>query len=541
MKSQPFLLKENIIKKYSSITISQVLFYTLILFALLFNLFIALRPPNFLHPDEVFQTLEIAHSFVYNYGIVSWEWQVGSWTTLTRPDGYGPIRSIISPLIFSIFFILGEGLNLNYWTETLPSIRLFLLLNFLMGLLIASKFLKELDPDKKSYSNKSFIIFALFYHDFLLYGRKDNWALEFIGGFFVGLSIWIRPDSAVIMAFFVLINIEKIRIRKIFTFGFGFILSALLNGLLDLLYYGKFFISFFNFLAFNSENSSYFGVEPFGWYFNEIVMKRGSFFYLFIVIFVVVLICLGTTIYSMITKNNNILSKEFNATFSILVKLSLWCFLTLFWWEAQAHKEERFMVIWEISYLILGAYSINFVAKIIDKFFQTQIPNFNKKLIQKKIGVIFPLKSKNLFLILLIVFCTPFMIANVSETANRPWNNFNDILEAYIWLGQQNVTGVAILIPFWYDGGYSFLHKNIPVYHITDPFDHKSLFPRTNFTSPTNGDTFVPEILADEKLINYLIVPKYQYFFFDELYNTTVDYDFKLAQVIFDTCDIWSA
>jgi GPI mannosyltransferase 3 len=42
---------------------------------------LAVGSPNFFFPDEVFQTLEQAHRLVYGYGVVSWEWRVGmrSW------------------------------------------------------------------------------------------------------------------------------------------------------------------------------------------------------------------------------------------------------------------------------------------------------------------------------------------------------------------------------------------------------------------------------------------------------------------------------
>ena len=114
--------------------------------------------------------------------------------------------------------------------------------------------------------------------------RKDKWALEGIGANQGGVSIWLRPDSGKKMAFFVIMYLDRLRIRKIFTFGIGFLLSALLNGLLDLMYYGSFFVTFPNFLKFNSQNQAFFGVEPFGWYFNTIILGRQTFFYLFILI-----------------------------------------------------------------------------------------------------------------------------------------------------------------------------------------------------------------------------------------------------------------
>jgi hypothetical protein len=51
------------------------------LVALLLRVGVAVRVPNLVHPDEVFQTQEPAHRLAYGYGIVTWEWRDGvrSW------------------------------------------------------------------------------------------------------------------------------------------------------------------------------------------------------------------------------------------------------------------------------------------------------------------------------------------------------------------------------------------------------------------------------------------------------------------------------
>src|SRR5262249_4847103 len=51
------------------------------LVALLLRVGVAVRVPNLVHPDEVFQTQEPAHRLAYGYGIITWEWRDGvrSW------------------------------------------------------------------------------------------------------------------------------------------------------------------------------------------------------------------------------------------------------------------------------------------------------------------------------------------------------------------------------------------------------------------------------------------------------------------------------
>ena len=332
------------------------------------------------------------------------------------------------------------------------------------------------------------------------------------------------------MAFFVILYLDRLRIRKIFTFGIGFLLSALLNGLLDLMYYGSFFVSFPNFLKFNSQNQSFFGVEPFGWYFDTIILGRQTFFYLFILITVVILAFIIKIIYKAYFKKNFKIESQFTKEFLTLIKLTLWSIIVLFWWETQPHKEARFIVTWEITYVLLGAYTITQSARYLTNFLKN---NSNKiKQILYKLNIRIPSKfyNLNLFVIMLIVIFTPFAIFDINESTNQPWNNFNDILEAFVWVGQQqNLTGVAIIMPYWYSGGYSYLHRNVSLYQL-DPS-----------TSVFIGSMFYPKILASEHLINYLVIPTYRYSEpgLQDLHNATMISGFTLVQTIMGSTDIW--
>lgn len=51
------------------------------LIALLLRVGVAMRAPGLAHPDEIFQTQEPAHRLAYGYGIITWEWRDGirSW------------------------------------------------------------------------------------------------------------------------------------------------------------------------------------------------------------------------------------------------------------------------------------------------------------------------------------------------------------------------------------------------------------------------------------------------------------------------------
>ena len=290
-------LKQRIFFRISQKSKLSIAYYVILTLGILVNVVYAIFTPDFFHPDEIYQTLEVAHKFVYGYGYLSWEWKKSSFYLPNDPVGYGQIRSLLTPLIFSIFFIIGNILQLNYWNGILPMIRIILAINFLTGLYLASKIIQELNPDKTLPVDKFFFVIALFYHDTIFYSSKtltntlvasfvffalyiwikkfpiienqeqdlDNEEksndqdkirkyydyIEVFAGFLVGLAIWIRPDSAVFMGIFVLLFIQKIELSRTINFAIGFILSAIIDGWLDFLYYGKFFITFINFLKFN--------------------------------------------------------------------------------------------------------------------------------------------------------------------------------------------------------------------------------------------------------------------------------------------------
>ena len=118
------------------------------------------------------------------------------------------------------------------------------------------------------------------------------------------------------------------------------------------------------------------------------------------------------------------------------------------------------------------------------------------------------------------------------------WNNFRDVLEASVWVGQHNVTGLGITEAMWYSGGYSYLHKNVTIYHFDNPYNFSTFYPldAINFTiySP-----IIPRILAEQHLINYLIVPKYKYIQYPDLVKILNLYDYRLVKVIMGSCDIY--
>lgn len=64
-----------------------------------FRVFNALSVTTFFQPDEFFQSLEVAHNFVFGYGYLTWEWRER-------------IRSFFHPAIFAAVYKLLSVLGL---------------------------------------------------------------------------------------------------------------------------------------------------------------------------------------------------------------------------------------------------------------------------------------------------------------------------------------------------------------------------------------------------------------------------------------------
>ena len=300
--------------------------WLIILAFIIIQVYMALLDPSLYHPDEIYQSYEIGHYLYYHYGIRSWEWLYNGGGVYTAPLNLGPIRSLLTPLVFYVLFALGEFLKLNYWTQTLPLIRVFLALNFSLGMIALGLIIREW---KSPFMNLSWMIFwvlIILYPDTLVYGshaftntigltplwwglllflwsKKTHkkykiFSLDLLAGFFVATALWIRPDFILIVIPFVFFFLpylelgtlfkqhilvfrhqnmynepkishqEKICLRvvvyhyccafiksntTIILLGFvmGGFVSFLINGTLDLIFWGQFGVSVMHYLHFN--------------------------------------------------------------------------------------------------------------------------------------------------------------------------------------------------------------------------------------------------------------------------------------------------
>lgn len=537
----------------------------LVLAGLLYAI-VTVRVPPFLHPDGIYQSYEPAHYFFYGYGELAWEWKVGGWQTVDRPEGYGPIRSMITPFFFMALYWVGETLSLDYWTQTLLLVRVVMVLFFLAGLGVAAKLTQTLEADTTpSHAGLLFAVFALGYTKFyfnatagftntmilpLTFGalllfilpldkKWYRWPAGLVGGFLVGLSIWVRPDTAVLMAFFVLMNLDRFRVWKVPTFSAGFLLSAVFNGFLDQLQFGQFFVTFPNFIAFNSVNQALFGTKPFGWYLETLLTAHRGMGFLLVLSTLTYVVLIVVLVYKKQQGNHKQVAHLW-PPLKLLTRLAFWFVLTLVWWETNPHKERRFIIGTEVVLLIWASVTVAFLVSTSYKWLQANGENF------RTVGPWLARRKQTtrnyLYLLVLLPPILGLFLGGSAQTAlTTGWNSGVGQQEALMWVGQQeDVMGVGILEPMWYNGGYTFLHQNVSLIYFLRQGGNE-----VNQTHLFNEGRYGPYLYARIGRLNYLIIPQHQYWEFPTVKNATVEAGFELVwQATSDLtytplCDVW--
>jgi GPI mannosyltransferase 3 len=254
-----------------------------------------------LHPDEVFQSLEIALSRAYGYGVVPWEWQVPpNPAAAVQPWG---IRNHFIPMLFASLFKLGDvvGLSSVMARRTLVEVPQFLLHVAMLGAVwrLASRrvsaplaraclWLVALYGPLVWFAGRT--MSESFSTAFLVWGLERLDAKEIKpawwvwGGALLGFAQVTRYGSAaVILPAMVWLLVT----RRFKTFAFaaaGGLVVAFGLGLLDKLTWGEWFHSLIHYVRFNvvsGQAAAQFGAQPWWLYVFRFLLPPFAFVGLF--------------------------------------------------------------------------------------------------------------------------------------------------------------------------------------------------------------------------------------------------------------------
>lgn len=254
-----------------------------------------------LHPDELFQSLEIAFHRTYGFGVVPWEWQVPpNAATATQPWG---IRNHAVPMLLSALFKLGDlfGLGSVMGRRLVAEVPQFLLHVAMLGavwrlaarrvsapLARACLWLVALYAPLVWFGGRT--MSESFSTAFLVWGLerlddeqgpKLSWAW---GGALLGLAQVTRYGSAAVivpaMAWLLLTR----RFRTFALAAAGGLVVAFGLGLLDKLTWGDWFHSLIHYVRFNvisGQAAAQFGAQAWWTYLPRLLLAPFAFVGLF--------------------------------------------------------------------------------------------------------------------------------------------------------------------------------------------------------------------------------------------------------------------
>ncbi|XP_035011507.1 GPI mannosyltransferase 3 [Hippoglossus stenolepis] len=231
-------------------------------------------------PDEYWQSLEVSHRMVFNYGYLTWEWKEG-------------IRGFSYPLVFAFIYKILHFFNLDsvHLLKWLPRIFQALLAAFAdVKFFFLVRTLESRDVAKwmffcqlcswftwfcctRTLTNSmetTITCLALFY--FPLPGSKTHCSKKYLT--LLALAVIFRPTVLIVWFPLLIYHFcqEKNKLRLI-THDFIPIgaLALVISTVIDCVFYEKWTMVQFNFLKFNIFHgvADFYGSHPWHWYFTQ--------------------------------------------------------------------------------------------------------------------------------------------------------------------------------------------------------------------------------------------------------------------------------
>ncbi|VDN84789.1 unnamed protein product [Brugia pahangi] len=269
-------LTENHIPKRNIMPAKSILLYALIAFRII-NVFLV---RTYFVPDELFQSVEIAHWAVYGTGYLSWEWMAS-------------LRSVLHPFMISLLYFLGHKFVIDSNLFIIQSPRVLHALLFALSDYCYYKLAKRILPSNGakyallSYLSCWFVwycaprtlsntletiltIFALQWYPLSEDDLKKSYWPYISVGF---LTILIRPTAILIWIPFGLWHFWRTNssMELFYTCLSSCLPVLFLATILDSVAYGKLTFTIWNFIRFNvlEGGSSHFGSHPWHWFLSQ--------------------------------------------------------------------------------------------------------------------------------------------------------------------------------------------------------------------------------------------------------------------------------
>ena len=535
---------EKIIK-YINSDINRSMLIIISFLGFVIRLFLSLRAFGIYHPDEIFQSLEMAHLLVYDSGKIPPEFMKEN----PNISSYAAARSWLFPIIFASIMYFGEAINLNYHYQILPLIRILLAINSTLLIPVVFKFIKYLTNDEnygligacliafhwrlielsiRPFTNTFFLAMLIYgLYRILIVLEKNELSIRdtIILTLFVGVVTYVRVDLGIGVFSLFIVMFDKSKIRMYFKIFLRGVYGWFIGVIIDFGFYGRLFTVPINWITFNLNYSHLFGVSDRYYYFEEMIIGDGLLIYgvLSSVIFVIMIINGYLKLEYFENFDYNGTHANFKASYIRIYCLNIlsWAISSNIWTDA-SHKEIRFNSLNLVFLLILFSFAIwegiKFVSDLIFRFDLISVRKYNYKLNSTKI--------KRLVSILFILL---FIFQSFYYHSHRGYvENFDDINKALIFVGQQEDVDNVIILGHWYlSGSYTYLHKSMS----TEISYINIVEPKTSLDTIGN----LERVLRDFDGNDYLIVPVYQLEKDkDNLNNIFIENQFEIIENIED-------
>lgn len=426
------------------------LFIVLFSTAFIFRLYAAFTSIANAHPDEIFQTVEMAHKLAFGKGFVFWEFKVGarSWFL---PGIFAGIYKLLDSAGVKDPFYLNFGIKV--FLAALHSLSvsvLFLLFRkwfkdrftaFLFTLPLALSYILSYISVRTLSETTVLPVLILSIYQAVRYTENYKYRHLAFSVILAGIAFMIRFQTAAfslgLCASFLFTS--KKPIKTSFLFGTGYMVMIIFQGVLDKLTWGKFMHSFITYYTYNIIKgvANKHGVFPWHFYLKQISFNFHPVIYISATLFIIL-----------------ILFSLKKRKYELLFFMPFLFFLAVH--SAISHKESRF--IFPFYFAILAGSSALF-ALIYEKYFR------NKFL------------TASLFVLLILSAYTSSFLKfqenwNHSTARSDYWGNdkgydkkFTGNLDVSIALGRiSNLKSAYVYgIPKKWSGGYAYFHKNAPI------------------------------------------------------------------------------
>ncbi|OUM59808.1 glycosyltransferase family 22 protein [Piromyces sp. E2] len=406
---------------------------------ILFRFYNSLSLGTFFVPDEYWQSIEVAHNFVFDYGYLTWEWKE-------------KIRSFSYPLLFTLPYMILKHFNLDNTDLLIYFPRLIHVFIAALCDLYTYKLTKKyfgrnaakwaLFCSMLSWSNWNILVrtvsnsiettltvMALYYWPLQ---KPKNGGEVPIKDFIIALALaaiacFFRPTNGVVWIFLGLSLIFQYRksfkalSNIIYYVLIVLIITLIISIGIDKFYFNEWIISPWNFIKFNIiENISiFYGDNSWHWYFSCGLPFVGYTFLIFMI--------------------PGVITSHFNILFYLL----LW---TVGIYSNLVHKEYRFIYPIVPIIFFYSGYFLDVISK-----YDQKIKSFIKKYIWKCVA-----------LLVLTNIPLAFYISNVHQRG---------VMDATFFLRkevrQHDANGILYLMPCHSTPFYSYIHKNITLDFLT--------------------------------------------------------------------------